>query len=357
MAEMAVIEAEGGRSKNKLKYMTRLRAILADSDCRGRVVPISELCRRIGITRRTFTLNIGHFDLATAWFAENQDAPLDAKAHYKGMLDAAMAESNAEIAIEHSSAERGQPTEIQFIEKTVEKKYVQRLTSRSKQVPELRVITTTDEREVQQVEPEEKIIERIREAYVMASVAEMPNIEVLIKDLGIVETPTLNAQTVRAVATKQNWKMQRAAHLYESLDLVPEEIQITSLLRKIQIQEMLYKHMKLVDRQLTQYALHGEVKSLDGMTTIPPPHPGTLPAYAIALRYFAREQNEIKEELAQLTKNPITKEDWVWIERTRGIRAMSHEELKVEIKRLADLSYVLEKPERPPPEMLLDRAD
>lgn len=275
------------RDAKQKKSLENLRALLSHPEQRGRVVSVSELVHKMGTSKSTFYRHLGNATLAQEWLSINQDAPTDAKLHYKNMLDEALKGMEAEVHVT-VGAGPGKDGKQFFVPKetaqikTARAADMLRTTDKTgpepKQVyngtePRVTIRETTALTTVMQVSEEDAIIQRVRDAYVLAPLGDLPNIREIMKGFGLLTekgdpTSKVTEDQVRAAMIRDEWKQDRAAHLHKTMDLLPDEIKMVTMVRNLEMQKILYNEAKVLHRMNMQHYNTGQAKSLDGRVVL-----------------------------------------------------------------------------------------
>ena len=140
------------------------------------------------------------------------------------------------------------------------------------------------------LEPErlrKQVIAEIRRDFINAPVGEFPSIPAIMRRKGLIAADgtasgPVNEEEIRVIATDENWRGQRAEALQLSVDLIPVEVELSSIVRGVQLRQMLARLNDLSIRAITQYHRQGEVTSLDGTRNLSCPKPETLVMGVIA---------------------------------------------------------------------------
>lgn len=264
----------------KKKSLDDLWRILSHPEQRGRVVKPTEIIRKMGTSKGTFYRYIDQVQLAQTWLEINQDAPLDAKAHYKNMLDEGLKGLEADVSVTVGRKQGSNNGGKKFY---VEKEQARIIASRAAEMigrdPEtdkarvananVTVREVKKETEMVEVDAKAKMLSQLREAFIMAPLGDMPDIGKMMRDFGLIDsqgnaTGDLTLAEVRNVAIEEEWKQDRAMHLHRSLDIIPEEVKAITMVRNLEVQKLMFQEIKLIHRMNAQYYNTGQVKSLDG---------------------------------------------------------------------------------------------
>ncbi len=114
-----------------------------------------------------------------------------------------------------------------------------------------------------EAESQATVIGSIRQAFITAPVGDMPTISKLMCQRGLLDengrpTGTVTESDIREVMREENWKQRRVDWLYETCDLVPEEIQLRSFLWSVEIEKILFHTIQLQHRATARYFQSGK---------------------------------------------------------------------------------------------------
>jgi len=336
-------------ASTKQKNVERLRELLTQPEYRGRKVKPAEIIHKLGRSREWFYRYIGNTTLAQEWLAINQDASLDLKAHYKSILDKAVETEQAEVTV-ISHGKNGERQHYVSRQEAQEKtKKIHNAIKNSAPSTDLKIVEKTEKNVP--VTEEEAIINRIREAYVMAPVGDTPNIGKIMTDFGLVDRqgkPTrgeLTESAVRAKAIAEDWRAQRTEFMYRTFDLIPEEIKMISMIRNVEVQKTLYNEIKAVHRLNLQVYQTGQAKSFDGKVTLAhSPDPGVLASLAEVMRRMVEGGGNVNIQINQFgaggreDKGAISAMSRAYMAR---LAAMDENQVKEEIERFEKLVDML----------------
>ena len=280
------------QNEKRKRSQERLRELLTHPEQRGRVVNVSEIVHKLGTSKASFYRHIGNVVLAQEWLAVNQDAPVDAKLHYKNMLDEGLKKIESDVQVTVGNDGRGNGKKF-FVPKQVaqiqaaragdmlrsrnpsEKAEGERGSKRERLISggNVTVREVTNETQVVEVSETDAIIQRIRDAYVMAPLGDMPNIREVMKGFGLMDSQgnsigPVTEDQVRAAMAVEDWKNERATFLHKTMDLLPDEVKMVTMMRNLEMQKILYNEAKVVHRMNMQHYQSGQVKSLDGKQII-----------------------------------------------------------------------------------------
>ena len=338
--------------KRKKALQAKLNAFLTLSAQRGRVVSQAEAIRALNISRQTFNRLIGNMNFAQTWFQVNPDGPLDAKVHYNGMIDEFVNENDKDVYVRmpHGTAHIIKSKASRASEVVaVASKSSGNTTEKAKNVV-LPVDKLTVEQKPSTVPATQAdvIIQRIREAYVMAPPGDMPNVSKIMKEFGMVDgTPNqVTEDEVRLVMIKEEWKAARTSQLHKTMDMIPDEIKMVTAIRNVEAQKMLFEEMKAVHRNNRQFYSKGQVTSLDGSTVINwTPDPTSVAAIAEVMRRMVDGGGNINILINQFGKGSegaaagamslVTKQY------LSKLTEMNPEQLKIEIDQFEALNRAL----------------
>ena len=248
----------GAKPKSKADRLLGLRDYLARPDNRARKITYGELAKHFNKSAQWVKRNIGEAEIAQEWLTANQDAPLDLKVHYQGLLS-----KNLDV-IDAKDVEVIAGDKTYFVSRETAKETTKRISSQIKNVGHAAVNTLTIDQETKQVSKDDMVINRIREAYVNAPVGDMPGIHKIMVEFGLlsptgVPTSSVTEEMVRSRMIEEDWKSQRSDALYKTLDIIPDEIRLTAMVRNVEMQKILFNEAKSIHRNNTQYYLNGKV--------------------------------------------------------------------------------------------------
>jgi hypothetical protein len=354
------------RDEKKQKSRERLRELLSHPEHRGRVVKISELTRKLGCAKSTFYENIGNVTLAQEWLTINQDAPTDAKLYYKNMLDEGLkkVQADVEVTIGNKGGRGGResgkrffvPKDVATIKAARASDMLRRTENGKQKRIELETGVTvrqiTTETKMVEVSERDALIQRVRDAYVLAPMGELPNVREIMQEYGILDSkgnPTqgVTEDDVREVMQIEDWKNERLSHLHRTQDLIMDEVKMVSMVRALEVQKMLFNEAKVIHRQNMQYHNTGRVKTLDGAGTLPyEADSGTLAGLAEVMRRMVDGGlninilvNQFGGGDAQTKGSQISMVSRAYIAR---LGAMSPEDLAKESERFVALANMLD---------------
>lgn len=247
-----------------------LRKLLTDPQYKGRVIRPAEIIRALRISKPTFYRNIGYLKLAQEWLVINQDAPLDAKEHYKNMLDTEMQKIAPDLKV-HYQSNQDERKEFFVPKETVKEKIVH--AAAVKKSKAISVKSQTTELVSTELSKKDMILHRIKNAYVLAPSGTLPSIQKIMEDFGLINdkgeaTSEVTESDVRQVMVEEDWKRDRAHYLHSTLDVIQDEVKIVTMMRNLELHRMLFEEAKLVARNNRQFFSQGHVKTLDGNSVI-----------------------------------------------------------------------------------------
>lgn len=276
----------------KKASLDRLRELLAHPSNRGRVIRQEEMAQLLDKSRRWVNKYIGNMEVAQEWLQANPDAPLDAKVYYQEMLNKALGGQTEDVKI----VARGENGKKEFkATKQVAQETLSKITynipggERNKQA-QVSITETSNQVVVVNATEEEKILQRVRDAFVLAAPGDMPSISKIMLDFGLVNkdgtaTGKVDEHMVRQAMGREDWKQLRTDHLHNTLDLVPDEVKMVSLIRNVDAQRFLFNELKMMHRNNQQFYAKGEVRTLDGATRIDwTPDPSAMAGVAEVMR-------------------------------------------------------------------------
>lgn len=234
-------------------------------------------------SRQWFSKCVGRMFFAQCALEANQKSRLEVKVYYEDMLARCMSRFNSETVLEITAA------------LTDEKRNNRYLVSRQTMIDSLSKIASDDTgdviatlaskapmRKIDYVGESEARFKRVHDEYVMAPLGETPNIGDIVNKVG---EGKLHVDDVRKTAVDENWRAERANYLYQSLDLVPEEVKLVTMLRTVEVHKLLYTHIKILHKMHMDYYKSGRVRSLDGTSDLKfSPDPGSISGLAETMR-------------------------------------------------------------------------
>ena len=352
--------------EKKKKTQDDLRKLLADPKYRGRVVKPSEIYRNLKIGKTTFYKYVDDITLAQTWLTENQDAPVDAKKHYQNMLETSIngIEKTVHITSGGKSGSQGKNkfyvsrNEARMRTKHASEMIRPSVTHKDGKTERHRVVQTgvtvrevSNETVVVEVTEEDKIIDKIREQFVLAPLGELPNVTQIMKDVGLLKdngdpaNPKITEAVVRERMVSEDWKNEREMVLHRAFDIIPNEVKMVTMMRNLDTQKLLYNEIKLIHRMNAQHYRTGQVKSLDGNTILDySPDHGTIAGMAEVMRRMVDGGTNIKILINQFdSKEQGSSGSMSLVSRNylRKLGEMTPEEVEQEARRLEDLAQML----------------
>jgi hypothetical protein len=268
------------------KRFSKIQQDVADffssKDNLGIVVTPKDYCTKKKRTRQWFQQGIGNLLFAQLALEANQDSPLPVKIYYESMINKSLAKYNSETVFATSSTIFQEQRQHQFVvSKDQLMQELINVKSDTSGEPVAILRTRDTERTTAFVSENDALLKRVRDEYIMAPLGDTPDIGEICKRVGI----KLRTQDVRKIALDENWRAERSNYLHQSLDLVPEEVKLVTMLRTVETHKMLYQHIKILHRQHMQYYNTGRVVSVDGTTDLKfRPDPGAISALAETMR-------------------------------------------------------------------------
>lgn len=185
-------------------------------------------------------------------------------------------------------------------------------------------------------------IASVRDAFVGASLGELPSIRSTMLALGLVDvhgraSGPVTEEEVRAIATREEWRQQRAEWIREmDADLLPEEVDLVRRRRRLDLERQLSKVHEAHSAALISYYEHGEARSTGGSRLSDfKPDLAVLPLLAESVcRLVAADLGKIV-----VTAEP-TLSPWIAAELQR-LEGMSDQEIEVECSRLDSVRRAL----------------
>jgi len=244
--------------------LTRLRSWLSLPQNRGRVIRVSEVVEALAKSRAWFYKYLGQASFAQEWLQINQDAPIDAKIHYQSMINRELGDIEAPATVQVDEADGRKEF---FVSKEEAKKKTTNLTSRIEAAAPARVIEQRTQVVVVAATAEEKIIERVRDRYTLAALGDIPAISAIMKDLGLTKSDgtasgTVTEEMVRKVMIAEDWRGQRRDYLHRTMDVIPDEVKLVSLVRNVEVHRMLHTEIKLLHRAHVQFYQEGRATTV-----------------------------------------------------------------------------------------------
>lgn len=346
------------------RAIEKLRQFLAEPEQRGRIVKNTEVCRALRVSVPWFDLRVGTIRLAQEWLTINQDAPLDAKAHYHGILERGIGQIETEARIKVKT--RGGKREF-FVSRESAQKVTEQVGKIAAPVKgaAAKIEETVRTNEMAPVNPKELVIQRVREAYCMAPLGAMPNVSRIMRDLGLIDKEGraqnpqgITEEEVRAVMAEEDWKGDRQKFLHQTLDVVPDEIRLITMMRNVETQKILFDEIKMQNHMNNQYRLHGRVMSLqrdkDGnqVEIDHKPDPGVIAGLAEVMRRMVDGGGNVNIMINQFGRSEggaedPTKQLSLVSKRYLGrLASLSADQVKLEIERFDSLRRLLEQGNR-----------
>ncbi|MGZ3773009.1 MAG: hypothetical protein ACXVCY_04485 [Pseudobdellovibrionaceae bacterium] len=274
----------GAKPKSKLDRVLGLRDFLARPENRGRKISNGELARHFNKSAQWIKRTFGEGTIAQEWLTANQDAPLDVKVFYQDRMN----KSLNEIDPKDIEVRTGEKTF--FVSKEQAKETTIKVASTIKTIPQTAITVVNVGSESKQVTEQDMLIDKIREAYVLAPIGEMPNISKMMIEFGLlskqgVPLKNITEEQVRLRMIEEDWKSQRSDYLYKTLDIIPDEIKLVAMVRNVEINKMLFNEMKHIHRMNQQYYANGKAMSIDKTREIEwRPDPGSIATIAEVMR-------------------------------------------------------------------------
>ncbi len=196
--------------------------------------------------------------------------------------------------------------------------------------PALRVVTPPSKIE---------IVARVREAYIRAPLGAHPNITKILHDLNLLDasdpsTVTTLETEIRDIAAKENWKWERQMFLSQSIDLLPQELQLAAIQRGVELQKMLDRAINMNFRALTQLHQEGRATAITTGAEIPHPDAKTLAALILTRQRVAETLSDDLERCASMFNSVESKLSPLAVRHMVHIQNMTGDELRSEIQRL-----------------------
>lgn len=255
-------------------FEQRLEAYLMQHH-KGEIVLEWKISNDLQIPQDILKDDFGAVRFAQVWLRCNPEAEGEAKEHYALIVKREMHDAEKDVTLEFKTANEGKKkvtitkTELQ---RTV-KNYVEHAKEGEKSKVIGRAVSTELVVKKADVDPDEATIDRIRELYVSAPVGEMPSIRAIMIDVGLLADNgkplgELTEAKVRQKMLEENWRKDRNDWIWQYMDIIPDEVKLTTLMRTIEVQKILYNQIKILNRQNSEYAAKGFVTTLDGKNII-----------------------------------------------------------------------------------------
>lgn len=126
-----------------------------------------------------------------------------------------------------------------------------------------------------QVTEIESVLDKVRDAFILAPMGDLPSIRSILVEFGIIDARSgkslmlgLTENEVRRRANQEDWRGARVNHLYTTFDVIPDEMRLAAAVRNFELHKMMYHRLKAANGMMAQYERSGIVKSIDGSTTL-----------------------------------------------------------------------------------------
>jgi hypothetical protein len=247
-----------------------LKVILKFTSLYNTIFHKDDLAQAMRKTTAWLDRNLDDATIAQACLEVFKDAPVNVRKHWHMELKKALAVLDSNVTVKVGSKDG--KTEKFTVKKEQTKKTTKNigsLVAPTKVSSEKKVFVDAKADEV------EVILDKVRDAYVLAPVGDLPNIRSILVEYGVIDNKTgnsllhgINEKMVRIRASQEDWRGSRMAHLYTTFDVIPDEMRLAAAVRNFELHKMMYQRMKSANILLAQYERSGVVKSLDGTTTL-----------------------------------------------------------------------------------------
>lgn len=235
---------------------------------RGRVVSPKTVQKHCGATDDE--MSALRVFVAQTWLQINQDAPTDAKVHYKSMLDDEMGKLDPDVRMLISRTIEEFPRQAY-----VSRERAQTLTSKVTAPFSKEFVKTYERREVaalMQASPLEEAIARVRDAYITAPVGDIPAVVDLMQKFKLLDADGrpangapagISEAAVRERQLAEDWRGQRGKHVVRAFDIIPEEVKLVAIMRAVEAHRILFSHLKAISHIYTTYYRTGKMPALE----------------------------------------------------------------------------------------------
>jgi len=240
-------------------WIDKLRLTLAKQQFQGRILQLREIYRDMNTTKVTFNRHIDRMTLAQEFLDANPQAPIPVRQHYAAIIKEFSKETNVpDVRV---------GKRVFTVEKTHVVETVKKIMAPGNQTV-AEVISKKPVTEIVVVTEEDKTIDRIKQEYIFATPTEMPSINKIMRDFGLIDkddkpTGKVTEEMVRERMTKEDWRGERREFLFEMQDLLPEEIAMFRQFTSIEREKQMHDEFKILLRMNRQYWQDGRVMSLN----------------------------------------------------------------------------------------------
>lgn len=264
----AALSDPGPYGQRTRDLAAKINAMLSQPKYRARVVPLKTVAKAIGASKPE--MEYMNLFVAQSWLQINQDAPTDAKIHYKAMMDNALSAMDPDVRILVSRTIEEFPRQG-FVSKDRAKTTTSTVTApMSKEF--VKIYEKSEMASIAKASPLDAAIGRIRDAYITAPIGEGPSVSELLVKFKLVDDdgrPTkgapagLSELVVRERQLAEDWRGQRGKHVIRAFDIIPEEVKLVAIMRAVDAHRILFSHMKAVSHIYTSYYRTGRMAALE----------------------------------------------------------------------------------------------
>jgi hypothetical protein len=327
-----------------------LRRWLEEVKNKNRCIPITEAAAALNRKHNWFRNIIGCGTFAQLYLEMNPDCGATVRTYYESMIEREKVRAESNLTLNINVGDKRMTTRIDS--DTVKGKLatLDNLAQVQSSQHDSTLVKVTEPKDLT---PNEQAISRIREKYIGAPIGEMPTIDGIMREYGLLDkdarpTTSLSEVEVRRRALDENWNDERKSSLHRRWDVIDDEVKMVTTMRNLDVQKTIFQTIKLVSRAVTQYYTTGVVTSVQAdpitgktreLNIIPDPN--VIAGLAEVMRRMTDSNKEINIQINQF--NNIDQNNSLFIKQYASRLAnLSHQDLEDEISKIVKIRSVLD---------------
>lgn len=327
-----------------------LKRWLEDPKNKNRNITITEAAAALNRKANWFRVTVGCATFAQIYLEMNPDCGASVRTYYESMIEREKARAEANMTLNINVGDKRMTTKIDADSVKSKLAVLDDLASvKSSQHDSVLVKAL----EPVNQSPNEQAIARIREKYIGAPIGEMPTIDGIMREYGLLDkdgrpTTSLSEVEVRRRALDENWNDERKSSLHRRWDVIDDEVKMVTTMRNLDVQKTIFQTIKLVSRAVTQYYTTGVVTSVQPdpvtgrhreLSIIPDPN--VIAGLAEVMRRMTDSNKEINIQINQF--NNIDQSNSLFIKQYASrLASLSHQDLEQEIEKIVKIRSVLD---------------